>query len=278
MNKKQIKEIFNGLGNLNISGYSAQCSYFIILSFIPFIILLLTLIQYVGLDKQALIEGINSIIPQNINNIVIDIIQEIYSKSIGTISVSIIFILWSAGKGFFALCKGLNSIYEVKKKYNYFILKLRSMIYTIAFIFMIVITLLILVFGNKINIFINGNFSNIAKITNSVLPFSKMIMFGILFLFFLLIYRFIPKHKIKLKKHLPGALFASISWIILSYLFSIYLDIFSGFSIMYGSLTTVMLLFIWIYSCIYILLLGAAINKYLIKNEKQRAQKNEKTN
>ena len=246
--------------------------------------ILLTVVQFLGLDKNTLFEIFAAIIPESVKGLIFDIIQEVYTKSIGTISISILFLLWSAGKGFFALCKGLNSAYQVKKKYNYFSIKLQSIISTIIFILLIVVTLLVLVFGNKINLIIAKNFGEIKGITNLIFSFSKIAVYVIMFIIFVLIYKFLPKHKVKLKYQLPGALIATLGWIVISYVFSIYLDVFSGFSVTYGSLTTVMLLFMWIYLCIYIVLFGAIVNKYiekrgkvlLVKNKKNEEQKGEK--
>lgn len=272
MIKQKIKSAFKIIENSYISEYAAQCSFFIILSFIPFIILLLTLIQYLGLDKETLFTVISTIIPNALSNTVLDIIQEVYSKSIGTISISIIFIIWSATRGFFALCKGLNSIYKVQKKYNYFSLKLRSIVCTIGFILVIVLTLIILVFGNNINIFINVHFPNIAKATNMFLYLGKVIVFTLSFTIFMLIYRFVPKHKMKFKNQVPGAVFSAVSWYTISKIFSFYIEKSSGYSAIYGSLTTVMILFIWIYLCIYMLLLGAIINKELERGKKDESK------
>ena len=100
--KEKYKLMQNIVTNMNedhISEYSAQCSYYTILSFIPFVILLITLIQYTNVDQQTLFDVISKIVPKSMNEFVIGIVREVYSKSIGTISVSIIFTLWSAGKG-----------------------------------------------------------------------------------------------------------------------------------------------------------------------------------
>ena len=74
-------------------------------------------------------------------------------------------------------------------------------------------------------------------------------------------YRFIPKHKYRLKNQIPGAILAAIACNIISVFYSIYVNIFTGFSFMYGSLTTIVLAMLWIYACMYSVLLGAVINK-----------------
>ena len=79
----------------HVSEYAAQCSYYTILSFIPFIILLITLIQYINVNQQTLFDAISKIIPSSMNEFVLGIVREVYSKSIGTISVSLVFTLWA---------------------------------------------------------------------------------------------------------------------------------------------------------------------------------------
>ena len=91
---KQFNIILKSSGEDHISEYSAQCSYYTILSFIPFLILLITLIQYTNIEQQTLFDVISKIIPSSMNEFVIGIVREVYSKSIGTISLSIIFTLW----------------------------------------------------------------------------------------------------------------------------------------------------------------------------------------
>ena len=118
----KIKQILKNIEEDHISEYTAQCAYYLILSFIPFIMLLLTLIQYTSVQKDTLIFVISSVIPSNMNELILGIIEEVYSKSFGTISLTAIFALWSAGKGLYALIKGLNAVY-VQKDSTYIYLK-----------------------------------------------------------------------------------------------------------------------------------------------------------
>ena len=79
----------------------------------------------------------------------------------------------------------------------------------------------------------------------------------------LCIYRFLPNHKVRLRYQLPGAIFTAFGWALASFIFSIYMDIFRGFSSMYGSLTTIVLIMLWLYFCMYVLLLGGEINLFV---------------
>ena len=84
---------------------------------------------------------------------------------------------------------------------------------------------------------------------------------------FMIMYKFIPKHKYKFKSQIPGAIFSAVACNIISIFYSIYVNIFTGFSVMYGSLTTVVLAMMWVYACMYSILLGATINKMICEKE-----------
>lgn len=136
-----LDKLFSNMNEDHIGEFSAQCSYYTILSFIPFIILLITMIQYTSIEQQAIFDAISKIIPSSMNDMVVGIVREVYSKSIGTISISIIFTLWSAGKGLYALVKGLQSVYKTKgeNRLDFIYLRLKSLVETIIFIFLIAV-------------------------------------------------------------------------------------------------------------------------------------------
>ena len=127
---------------------------------------------------------------------------------------------------------------------------------------------------SDINSFLNGFIdiikSNFGALENYNLISSIMTQLGfiiITFLVFLLLYKFMPKHKVSIKSQMYGALFGAISLNVISFVFSRYLTIFKGFSITYGSLTTLMLVMMWTYSCFYTVFLGAELNKFMNKKE-----------
>ena len=77
----------------------------------------------------------------------------------------------------------------------------------------------------------------------------------------------------KIKNHIPGALIAAIGWYIVSRFFSIYVYIFTGFTNMYGSLSTIILIMMWLYACITLIFWGAEINSYLNARLKHKNKK-----
>lgn len=272
---KMIKTILNNMKEDHIGESAVQCAYYVILSFIPFTILLLTLIQYTNVEPQQLFDIISNIIPSYMNERVLGIIIEVYSKSIGTVSISLIFMLFAADKGLFALMRELHLIYNFSdnKNRSWLYLKLISLIQTIVFIILVALGLVVMVFGQTIISTIKEN----SGILKNYTIFSEIItQIGFLliaFIIFLCIYKFMSRHKLNLIKQIRGAIFASLALNIISFIFSKYLEIFRGFSTTYGSLTALMLIMMWTYTCFYIIFLGAEINKFYnteIKKDKNK--------
>ena len=272
--KKTINKIKVLLKNINISSidvHAAGCAYYTILAFIPLILLIVTLTKYFGIDENLFIFILEGMIPSNIlNEAVISIVKEVQSKSVGTITISALVTLWSAGKGFLALCKGLSVAYDVESENRYIRFRLRALISTIIFIFGVVITLLLLVFGNSINLFLQERFNIFSKIINFILESKILISIVALSIIFSVVYRFVPKHKYKFKYQIPGAVISAISCNIISIFFAAYVDLFTGFSLMYGSLTTIVLAMMWVYWCMYSILVGAVINKMIAEIVEKR--------
>ncbi len=259
-----ISEFFKKLDDNHIGEYAAECSYYTFLSFIPFIILLLSLVKYINIEKESLIYIFESFFPSIMQNSIYDIIQEVYSKSIETLSISIIFILWSASKSFYVLNKGLSAIYKNDIKQNYFFQRIKGMIGAIVALFLIVFVLLLLVFGNIIEAEINEHFKSFSNVFNFIINIRWIISIVSMFFIFLIMYKVTSNRRgVKLKKYMIGAAFASIAWYAISYFFSIYVNIFTSFSVIYGSLATIIIIMMWLYAVIYSIFLGAEINEVM---------------
>lgn len=259
---KLVQGFLKAMGEDHVSAYAAQAAYFIMLSFVPFVILLLTLIQYTALTKADLFAVMQAILPDSMDSFVIGIIDEVYSKNVVTISLSAITAAWSAGKGFLALMRGMNTIYNVEEHRNYIVLRIRSAIYTVVFVISVILSLVILVFGNSIHEAALKYLPILSVVTGLIVSLKDIVAIIFLMLVFMALYKFVPNRKARFFGQAPGALFSSVCWYLFSIGFSIYVDYSPGLSNMYGSLTTIILIMLWLYFCMYIVLLGAEINSY----------------
>lgn len=265
----KFQKVYQSFSKHKMSVYASSACYFIILAVFPTIMILLNLIQMTPLSADDLVGTLNSFLPDAISPLVSTIIDELYSKSSGTIlSVSVLAALWSASRGIMGIIRGLNHIFEAEENRGYFILRLVSALYTMVFIVVMVLVLGLLVFGNRIQIILSERYPVVAQITGYVISTRTLLSVCILILFFTCIYKFFPKRKTTLKRQLPGAVFSTFGWMLFSFFFALYVDNFGNLSYMYGSLTTMILLMLWLYACIYILFLGAEINVLFIHKNK----------
>ena len=259
---KIIKEFSERIMGDHVGAYAAQSAFFILLSFIPFMMLLLNIIQYTPLTEEAVSSAVMSIIPEDFHGVVKTIIMEIYRRSSAILPVSAIIALWSAGKAITSLTYGLNTVYHVKETRNYFVNRLRSMLFTLFFIGAFLVTLVLMVFGRSIQQALTEYFPAVAEFTGMLLSLRTVITMAALMFTFVLMYRFVPNRKVSFESQIPGALVTTISWQILSVGFSFYLEYFPGVTRMYGNLTTMILLMLWVYFCMYLELVGAEINDW----------------
>ena len=221
-------------------------------------------LPYTPLTQEDLITAIQEILPDTVLPMISQIISEIYSAQTLAISVSTILLIWTAGKGMMALIQGLNAINDVEEKRNYFVVRLVASFYTLGMLVAILVSLFLMVFGESIFEELQGILNLIPQISillETFMNFRILIVIGVLTIVFTFIYWLVPNKKMRYKKQLPGAMFSAVLWCVFSYVFSLYVDIFHGYSV-YGSLTFVVVIMLWFYFCMYIILIGAQINEY----------------
>ena len=264
---KRLKEIYQKILNMtadvtedHVGAYAAQSAYFFMLCMIPIILLLITMVQYTPVTKADVMTAVIQVFPTSVDSMITSIVNQVYNQSSGIIPITVVVALWSAGKGVLAMTSGLNCVYKCNETRNYIFLRIRATIYTVMFILVIIFLLVLSVFGNTLNIFIAAHVPILKNLADRLIAMRTIITPIVLMVFCLLIYKFLPNRKDKLRKQLPGAVFAAIGWMIVSWIFSVYVDIFKGFYDMYGSLTTIVLIMLWMYFCMYCILLGGELN------------------
>lgn len=261
---KIIKAFDRKIRDDSISAFSAMAAFFVIISFFPFIMLLLTLVHYLPITESNMLYTLTDIFPSSVNALIVRIVTEIYDKPSGTlVSVTAISALWSASRGILAIVTGLNSVYDINETRNGIKLRIIASIYTFIFAVMMIVTIVILVFGNRLYIGIENRLPILRDLALVIISIRTIAGLCILTVFFLLMYIFIPNRKTKLYKELPGALLSAAGWMGFSYLYSFYIDNMGNFSNTYGSLTAIVLFMLWFYICMYIMFIGGEVNVVL---------------
>ena len=267
--KRVLKKIGGAVGGLiksvmdhAVSAYSAQAAFFVIISAFPLIMLLLTMLRFLPYFSGGVPLIRISFLPDNVNAFVQTMLQEIIDNSSNmVISISAITAVWSSSTGIYSIMLGLTAAYSVKETRGYIRMRSLAILYTLVFLVMIIAALGVLVFGNSIY---HALINYLPFAADHVAIISKgvrwILGFAVLVLFFEISYIAVPDRKSTVMQELPGALVSAVGWTVFSYLYAYYIENFGNYANVYGSLTAVVLLMLWLYFCMFIMLVGAEIN------------------
>lgn len=252
---------FNHVSRNNIPSYAAAAAYYFFMSLIPILIILMAIIPYTPLTQDNVVTWIVDLFPATLSDFVISIIRGLYGKTVAVISISAITTFWAASRAVFALIRGLNSVYEIRETRNMYLMRLRCGIYTLTFLIMFVVLLIINVFGDRLIDILFSEAVMIIDVWQVVKYLRYVVVILVLMILFMILFTKLPNRKMQLWFQWPGALTAAVSWTIFTWFFNMYIEYFNAFS-MYGSLTTIIILMLWLDTLMYLLLMGAQLNYF----------------
>jgi membrane protein len=254
----------------DISAWAAKLAFFILLSIFPFVIFLMEILNHISVDNES-IATLTQFFPPEIVSVLAYIVEDItkVETSSSVLPIAIIVTIWSSSKGIMAIIGGLNMAYKEKETRSYLYLRALSLIYTIAFAVIILMTLGFIVFGNKIIALLMTHIPILAEWEYTIDLIRIISSIILSFLFFMMLYNATPNRKILIRDVMPGAIFATISWNITSFLFSLYVNKSNSFSYMYGSLTGIIILLLWLYISSIIIMLGGEFNAIISEHKQQ---------
>lgn len=251
------------MGKQNISAFASSSAYFIFLSLVPMLILICTIVPFTPLTEGNLIMVVTEFAPSIVRDLLVALVSNIYEKSAGILSIAAIGTVWSAGKGVLALMRGLNAINNVEEERNYFVVRFIATFYTIVLLIATIISLLIMVFGGKMVDLLILHFSRLQYVFSFIVNFRFLISWLVLMFLFCVVYTFLPDKKLKFVEQIPGAIFSAVVWSVFSWGFSVYVEHTNTYTI-YGTLSLIMMVMVWLYFCMYIILIGAYLNRYFM--------------
>ena len=230
--------LWRRISGFRVSLYAANASFFMVLAVFPGLLLLLGLLRYTPLEVERLGELLAGFLPEALAEGAEELILLTYDNTSGiTLGLSVVTTLWSASRGIYGMIKGLNAVYEAEENRGWLHVRLLSVVYTFAFLLVLILTLMFHAFGIRLLIL-------------QTLIFTAM-------------YMVLPNCQNRFWDALPGALLASSGWLIFSDLYSVYVAHFAHLSNVYGSVYAVALSMLWLYFCLAIVFYGGALNRLL---------------
>ncbi|PFA66672.1 ribonuclease [Bacillus sp. AFS015802] len=255
------KSLFGSISANDVTGLAAQIAYYFLLSLFPLLIFIVTLLPYLPVNQGDILGVVRDFAPGETMSMIEETLQDVMSnRNSGLLSVSIIATIWSASNGMNAIVKSLNRAYDVEETRSFIATRLMSILLTFAMILVFVVALLLPVFGKQIGLFLFSQFGfsdQFLAIWNGIRWAISPI---ILFIVFVGLYYFAPSKRIKCLSAFPGAIFATLGWVLVSLAFSYYVGSFGNYSATYGSIGGIIVLMIWFYLTGIIIMIGGEIN------------------
>ena len=254
------------VAGLHIPVYAANACYFIVLAVFPALLLLLGLLQYTPLEVERLGEMLQGVLPEVLLEPAEELILLTYDNASGAaLGLSAFTALWSASRGIYGLLTGLNAIYDVREDRGYIRTRLISVVYTFAFLLVLLLTLGLHVFGTGLLRLLQSASSPFLGFLLNLVDLRFFLLLFVQTSIFTLMFMVLPNRPNRFWDSLPGALLASLGWLIFSDLYSIYVERFAGLTSVYGSVYAVALSMLWLYCCVSIMFYGGALNRYLME-------------
>jgi membrane protein len=265
---KKVIKITKGLAiritKDEVISLSSQLAYSFIFAFFPFLIFLITAVGYSSVSSQEVLVGLNRILPSNAVQLVKKtVIEVVDNPNVHLLSLSLIFTIWSSSGGFNAVIRGLNKAYGEDEYRSMIKIQLISILCTLGVSVIILSTILFLVFGQIIGNFIafQIGFSSLFKVTWDIVRYIVIILSTIFI--FAAIYHYTPCRRLTWREVIPGSIFSTIGLILVSIGFAFYVNNFTNYSMLYGSIGAVIVLLTWLFLVSAVIILGGELNAML---------------
>ena len=266
--KTILLKVKDQIGENNVSIVSAGVAFFAFLAVFPAIAALVS-IYGLATDPQSIqnqLSQVAGVMPQQAYDILKTQLEELTKTSGSTLgwsmAIGILFSIWSANKGLKSMFTGIDIAYDTENDRGFFKQNGLTLLFTLGAIILVILSMaLIVAFPALIGTL--GLPSGI----ESLISWGRWLLLAAVVIWFLgMIYKHAPyKPAPDFKWVLPGALLATILWLLASWGFSLYVSNFGSYGEMYGSISAVVVMLLWLFLSSFIILIGAELNSEIEK-------------
>lgn len=282
---KTIQGIVNRFSEFEITTAAAASSYYFLFSIFPLVLFTINLFSLINPELPELVKNslpdMNLIIPDPVMNLLLNFMETAgESSKVSVMSFAGIGLLWSASGAIGNTIRTLNTIYRRESNnLNAVLTRALGMIFGLLFGLLLVVILLILSFSQAVINFIETflpipNFFKAGGFNLS----AYFISFFVLVLVFIFVYGVMSKNRGGFLVTLISATFTSLAWLAISFSMSNIMVNNSRYDLIYGSLSSIIFLMLWMYLAVFSALIGAFIHTELIRYRQIKKMRNETIN
>lgn len=258
--KRYWKKLINILLKPEMRILPASIAFNIILAIIPLLTIVVLIASYFDITIDMVSKLINNFMPQQVSEVIISVISgKGFDQSVGLFNFIAFFL---ASNGTYAIINTSNTLYKIRNR-NQLKARLSSIILLLIIILLFIFLLVVPIFGDNI-ITLMSKAKILANYEDEAISLFNIIKWPItlliIYLNIKLIYTISPSKNIKSEETTYGAAFTTIGWSIATIIFRIYLSHFARYDILYGNLSSIIILMVWVYFLSYIFVFGMAIN------------------
>lgn len=234
-------------------------AFFFVLSIIPIITLLVFFCSLFKIPSFELLEFFNTSLPPGIGSFLVPAFTE-NSISLGTVMLVLI-TLFIASNGAKSIITTSNALYNSEND-DVIRQRIKSIILTVIILSLLIFVFVIPIFGQYIVDIIGNLFNSNVHMVINVIYHLLQIPLSLLIIYFdiKLIYTLAPDKDIRSREVTGGAWFTTISWVVVTQIYSYYLANFSNYTRLYGNLSNIIILMLYMYLLAYVFVIGMAFN------------------
>jgi membrane protein len=245
----------------NILGRAAELAYYFLLALFPMLIFLTSLVGFLPGLREAIFTALGKFVPGEAMRLVSETISDVTRhRSGGLISFGVLGALWAASGGVTAVMGTLNAAYDAREERSFWKIRLIAISLTVMLALLVMGGTALVMFGDRFAVWFGERLGMGPSFTVIWGVIHYLVGLALLFLGLELIYYFGPNVEQDWKWVTPGAVFAVVSMVVASLLFSLYLRFAPDYSATYGSLGAVIVLMLWLYLIGAVILIGGEIN------------------
>lgn len=242
-----------------VDACAAQASFWLLIACIPFILFVLTLLRAVQFRGEPVLFAFCSLLPAPARELLLQLFSDLRIPP-GLLSASALLCVWSASNGTLSILRGLHAVFSVPRRYGFIRMRISAIFYTLAFAAVLPAGLMILLFGRHLYLRLR---TVLPALPDLSAPVRMACGFLCLFVFCWLMFVAVPRRQVRARFALFGAVFSALGWLLFSFFFSLFVENFANYATLYGGLAAVVILMMWLYFCMYILLLGGETAMWL---------------
>lgn len=258
--KGYFKKLFKILSKPEMAILPSNIAFNLILAIIPILTIIVLIASSFDISIELVTNLIKNIMPEQVSNVIIDVIS---GKGFDTnIGISNILAFFLASNGTYAIINASDALYKIENK-DKIKKRVSSLIILIIVITLLLFLVIVPIFGDNIISLMSKAkiFEDYADVIINIFNIFKWpLTLFIIYFNIKLIYTIAPSKNVKSKETTMGALFTTVMWVISTAVFKFYLEYFARYDILYGNLSSIIIMLVWCYFLSYIFVLGMAIN------------------